>query len=184
MDMKILRNYVPFNEQEEKDKEQMLEAFSLLGEAIFQRHPLAHFTASALVINKERTKVLLQYHKIYQAWVWSGGHNDGDRDFLKVAIQETLEECGVEVTPVSEYPLSLDTLWVGNHYKNGEYISPHLHFNLSYLLECDEAQVLRINEDEISGLKWIPISAIKEEVEDKIYPCFVKMLERIGIKHD
>lgn len=185
MNMKIIENYVPVNEQEAKDKEQMLEAYSKIGDALFERHPIAHFTASSLILNREHTKVLFQFHKIYKAWCWSGGHNDGEDNFFEVALKEAKEECGIEeLTPISEYPLSLDTLWVVGHIKHGEYVSGHLHFNVAYLLECDENASIRGKEDEVDGLQWIDLKELKNVSEAEIYPIYCKMLERVGIKHD
>lgn len=185
MNIKIIENYVPVNEQEQKDKEQMLEAYHLIGEETFQRHPLCHFTAASLILNREHTKVLFQFHKIYQAWCWSGGHNDGDDDFLKVALKEAREECGLEeLTPISEYPVSLDTLWVNGHIKRGEYVSVHLHFNMGYIFECDEDSPIKVKEDEIDGLRWISLKELKEVAEEELYPIYCKMLERVGIKYD
>lgn len=185
MDIKIIENYVPINEQELRDKEQMLEAYERIGDDLFERHPVAHFTAASMILNKEHTKVLFQFHKIYQAWCWSGGHNDGDENFFSVAYREAKEECGLEeLDVISEYPLSLDTLWVQPHIKRGTYVSGHLHFNLAYLFECDESSTIRAKEDEIDGLKWIDLKDLKSVSEAEIYPIYCKMLERLGIKHD
>lgn len=185
MDMKIIKNYVPVNEQEMKDKEQMLEAYDKFGDSLFGRHPLAHFTAASMILNKEHTKVLFQFHKIYQAWCWSGGHNDGEEDFYQVAMKEAKEECGLEeIVPISEYPVSLDTLWVIGHVKRGEYVSCHLHFNVAYLFECDENSAIKVKEDEIEGLQWIALKDLEKVCEKELYPIYCKMLERVGIKHD
>ena len=60
-------------------------------------------TASAWVVNKDRSKVLMVYHNIYNSWSWLGGHADGETDLLAVAIREVREEAGIaNVYPVSE----------------------------------------------------------------------------------
>ena len=79
--------YVPFNEQEERDKKLLLEWLS--EPKVFEReNERAHFTSSAWVLNPERTKVLMIYHNIYDSWAWMGGHADGETDLLKVAEKE------------------------------------------------------------------------------------------------
>ena len=45
--------------------------------------------------------------------------------------------------------------------KRGNYVSSHLHLNLTYLLEVDEKETLHIKEDENSGVKWVPINEVK-----------------------
>ena len=36
----------------------------------------------------------MAFHKIYQSWAWTGGHNDGEGDFLAVALREAGHEYG------------------------------------------------------------------------------------------
>ena len=36
------------------------------------------------------------HHNIYNSWSWTGGHADGDKDLLYVAIKEAKEETGVK----------------------------------------------------------------------------------------
>ena len=70
---KQLEKYQPYNEQEEKD---LMVIQKLLAQEsdIFERSCLfAHMTASAWVVNREKTKVLMAYHKIYDSWAWLGG---------------------------------------------------------------------------------------------------------------
>ena len=49
-------------------------------------------TASAWVVNKDRSKVLMVYHNIYNSWSWLGGHADGETDLLAVAIRECVKK--------------------------------------------------------------------------------------------
>ena len=82
------------------------------------------------------TRFLMAYHNIYDSWAWTGGHADGEADFLKVAIREAMEETGItRVTPVTEDIFSLEVLTVDGHEKKGAYVSSHLHLNVTYLLE-------------------------------------------------
>ncbi|MGL4800284.1 MAG: NUDIX hydrolase, partial [Cellulosilyticaceae bacterium] len=101
-------------------------------------------------------------HNIYNAWAWTGGHNDGDCDLLGVAIKEAQEETGVQhFTPLSTEIFSIDVLPVASHMKKGKYVAPHLHLSVAYLLEADDREEVCIKADENSGVKWIPV----EEVE-------------------
>ena len=150
-----IKEYIPYNDQETTDKRNIL-ALMEQYEDIFERtNEIAHMTSSAWVVNKEHTKVLMAYHKIYDSWAWLGGHNDGDKDCLAVAIKEVKEESGVSaVKPVSEDIFSLEVLAVDSHIKRGKYVPTHLHLNVSYLLEADENEVLRMKEDENTGVSW------------------------------
>jgi len=177
--MKIIediKKYVPYNAQEEKDKELILNC--LLNEKnIFSReNTLCHMTASSWILNKEHTKVLMIYHNLYDSFTWTGGHADSDTDLLNVAIKEAKEETGIkDVKPISEDIYSLEVLTVDGHIKKGQYVSSHLHLNITYLLEADDTQEIRIKEDENKDVKWLTIEeslTIPNEkwFKERIYP--------------
>lgn len=112
---------------------------------------------------------------IYNSWGWTGGHADGDTDLLYTAVRELKEETGVgNVNVLKEDIFSIETICVSGHIKRGRYVSSHLHFNITYLLEVDEKEELKIKEDENSGVKWIDIKDIdkyvtEEWMKEKIY---------------
>lgn len=156
-----IKEYLPYNEQEERDKELFLKCLDNYNNLLTRENTLAHITSSGYIVNKTRDKVLMIHHNIYKTWSWTGGHADGDSDLLHVAIKEAQEETGVKnFTPISKEIFSLDVLPVIGHIKKGKYISAHLHLSIAYLLEADENESLFIKEDENSDVKWIPINEI------------------------
>lgn len=162
-----LEKYACFNEQEEKDKE-ILMHFAKADNAWTRDNTVAHFTASAWVVNQDFTKVLMCYHNLYHSWSWLGGHADGDKDLLHVAVREVQEESGLKsVTPVSSSIYSIEVLTVDGHEKKGYYVSGHLHLNVTYLLQADDHASLHSKPDENSGVRWFPleeaVSASEEE---------------------
>ena len=179
-----IEKYIPYNEQEENDKKIMLDYMSKFNNLLTRENEVAHFTASSWTVNKERTKVLMIYHKIYNSWSWTGGHADGDTNLLYTAIRELKEETGVKkVNIVKDDIFSLETICVNGHVKRGKYVSSHLHLNLTYLLEVDENEVLKIKEDENSGVKWINIDDIDRYVteqwmKDKIYTKLINKIDK------
>ena len=150
--------YHPFNEQEERDKNLIFQWIEQHEDAFSRENTVAHVTASAWMVNKDRSKVLMVYHNIYNSWSWLGGHADGETDLLKVALKEAREESGIyHVKPVSEKIYSLEVLTVDGHVKRGEYVSSHLHLNVTYLLQAEETDVLHIKEDENSNVGWFSL---------------------------
>lgn len=122
-----IENYPPFNEQEEKDKALILGWIRNNENAFSRENTVAHITASAWVVNKDRSKVLMVYHNIYNSWSWLGGHADGETDLLSVAIREVKEEAGISnVRPVSEEIFSLESLTVDGHVKKGKIGRAHV----------------------------------------------------------
>ena len=162
-----IKAYIPYNEQEERDRERLLHCLQYEKNVFTRENRLAHMTASAWVVNHDRTKVLMAYHNIYNSWSWLGGHADGEEDLLAVAIREVQEESGIQnVTPVSEDIFSLEVLTVDGHMKKGAYVSSHLHLNVTYLLKADEKELLTIKPDENSGVAWFtPEGAVEASTE-------------------
>lgn len=156
--LKQLTAFVPFNEQEARDRELLLGCLRREPEVLTRKNPLAHFTASAWVVNPARTRVLMAYHNIYRSWSWLGGHADGESDLLAVALREVREESGIRsARPVSRDIFSVEALTVDGHEKRGAYVSSHLHLNVTYLLEADEEEALSIKPDENSGVRWFTL---------------------------
>lgn len=150
-----IKRYQPVNEQEETDKEQMLQYIANNTNYLERENQIAHFTTSIWTINKEHTKTLMVYHNIYQSWSWIGGHADGVEDLCSVALRELQEETGVaNASLVSEDIFSLETLVVEGHVKRGIYVPCHLHLNVTYLAEADENEILKVKPDENQAVKW------------------------------
>lgn len=163
-----IQNYKPYNEQERKDKQTMLKYLNIFDDCLTRNNEFGHFTASSWAVNKERTKVLMIYHNIYQSWTWTGGHADGESDLLNVAIRELKEETGVQnVKILNPHIFSLEIPVVEGHGKNGKYVSSHVHLNLTYLLEVNENEVLRMKPDENSGVKWVDLQDIEKVCNEK-----------------
>ena len=158
--MKEIEDYIPRCEQEEVDKQNIMLLCEKFDNLLDRDNSIAHFTSSSWIVNKQRTKVLMIYHKIYHSWSWTGGHVDGDPDFLQVALREAKEETGIDVVPVSKEIIALDILHVVPHIKKGRFLSAHLHLNVTYLMEADENDMLIVNEEETNGVKWIPIEQL------------------------
>lgn len=159
MSIDLIKNYKSDIEQEVFDKKRVLDAYDKYGEELFYRESeMMHFTSSSMIINKNRDKVLMVYHNIYDSYSWTGGHNDGDMDFLNVAIKEAKEETSLsELKVLGDGPCSIEVLPVKAHVKRGKYVGAHLHLNVSFLFETDENAYVHIKEDENSRIKWIPI---------------------------
>ena len=176
-----IKNYIPYNEQEDNDKEIMLKSLEIFDDMLTRENEICHFTASNWIVNKDRTKVLMIYHNIYKSWAWVGGHADGDADLLHVALKEAQEETGLKNFKVlSDGIYSISILTVDSHIKRGKFVSSHLHFDCCYLLEADENEELKIKEDENSGVKWVDIDkAIETSNEETMKPVYKKLNDKL-----
>ncbi len=176
--------YEPYNEQEEVEKRIMLKYIDDFDDVLTRQNEYGHFTSSAFILNKERTKMLMIYHKIYDSWAWTGGHSDGDSDLLYVAMKEAKEETGItSVKPIKDDIYSLEIITVNGHEKRGKYVGSHVHLNTTFLLEADENEEIRIKEDENSGVKWVPIDEIKSAssepwIRNRVYGKIIEKMKK------
>ena len=177
MNMKIIeeiKKYRPCNAQEQRDQALILDFLEKNGDAFLRSNLLAHMTASSWIVNPERTKTLMVYHNLYDSWSWTGGHADGETDLLSVALREAREETGIaHVRPLSPEIFSLEVLTVDGHEKRGEYLSSHLHMNVTYLLEAEESDTLHICREENSGVAWF---TLEEALKASSEPWFVERI--------
>lgn len=81
---------------------------------------------------------------------------------------------------------SLEVLTVDGHEKNNRYISSHLHLNVTYLVEVDPSETLRVKPDENSGVKWVSLDQVlnmsdEPWIRERIY---AKLLAKLNLlKH-
>ena len=169
-----IEKYMPFDEQEEQDKEQILNFINNYDDVLTRNNIIGHFSGSAFVVNKQRTKMLVVYHNIFDGWIYPGGHADGNEDLLSTAVREVEEETGLKVKILDNDIYSIQSVAIKGHIKNGKYVSPHLHFDVLYIMEADDSIPLVYREDESKGVKWIPL----EEADSDIICDFIRPIHR------
>lgn len=181
-----IRAFQPWNQQEERDREELLRRLGS-GEALYTRdNAAAHLTASAWVVSPDRRQVLMAWHNLYGSWAWLGGHADGERDLLAVALREVREESGLtNLRPVLPDIFSLEILTVDGHEKRGIYVSSHLHLNVTYLLEANPVDPVRKKPDENSAVGWFGLEdAVAASTEpwfqERIYKKLNAKLAALG----
>ncbi len=175
-----IESYTPFNEQEEKDKEQFLEFVNSFDDVLTRKNIFGHFSSSAFVVNKERTKMLVVYHIINDGWIYPGGHADGENDLLSVAVREVEEETGLKIKILDNSIFGLQSAPVKGHIKKGKYVSAHLHFDIIYLMEADDTIPLIYKEDESKGVRWVSFEKASDETMcDFIRPIHKKLIKKL-----
>ncbi|MBU3113060.1 NUDIX hydrolase [Clostridium lacusfryxellense] len=181
-----IKEFVPINDQESQDRKIIIDYNEQFSHSILLRdNAIAHITSSGFIMNKTLDKVLMVHHNIRNVWSWTGGHADGDRDLLKVAIKEAREETGIiNVKPLTQSIIAIDILPVYGHMKKGKYVSGHLHLSISYILTTSEEEKLIVNEDENSGVRWFELDKFNDNYFDihdvYLYNKLIKRAKQIG----
>lgn len=179
-----VRHFSPTCEQEERDRELFLRWLERRDcpDISTRANDVAHLTASAWVVDEDRTRVLMAYHRIYDTWAWLGGHADGDFDLGRVALREVGEESGLaHARLVAPEPVSLEALCVNGHVKRGTYVCSHIHLNLTYLIEADPAEPIRPKPDENRAVRWFEKDEVLANVTEPwmarwVYPKLLRLM--------
>lgn len=175
-----IRSFQPSCEQEKCDQAAILAHMRDYPDTILTRqNKIAHLTSSGLILNPVMDAMLMVHHNIYKHWSWTGGHMDGEMDYLAVAVREAKEETGVECAPLCADILSIDILPVWGHVKNGAYVSAHLHLSVAYVLIADPHARTAPRLEENSGVKWVPLPEIAAHAgEPALIEVYNKLIAR------
>ena len=163
--LKKLRSYHPIDAHETEMHRRML-AFISANPDCFERTNISgHITASALIVNPQRTRTLMTHHHKLEKWLQLGGHSDGDPNPLNVALREAEEESGLrQCIPVSEDIFDVDVHTIPARKDEPE----HFHYDIRFLFEADDSIGLTISS-ESKDLAWVPINEIEQyTVEESI----------------
>lgn len=124
--------------------------------------------------------MLVVYHNIYDAWIFPGGHADGEEDLLSVAVREVEEETNLKTRVIDKNIFAISASPIIGHVKREKYVSAHTHLDVVYLLEADDKEELTFRTEESKGVKWITFEeAIGEDVVDFIRPVHRRMIEKL-----
>lgn len=179
-----IEKYQPFDETEERIKGYQLNWINTFDDVLTRENEFGHFASSAFVVNKDRTKMLVVYHNIYDAWIFPGGHADGEENLLSVAIREVEEETGLKTKVLDESIFAISASPIAGHVKRGKYVPAHTHLDVVYLLEADDKEILTFREDESKGVKWISFDeAVGNNIVDFIRPVHKRLIEKLKEIH-
>jgi hypothetical protein len=85
--VKKVIDFIPACKQEIQDKKVLLDYIEKFpNNLLLRENEFAHITSSGFIMHKELDKVLMVHHNIRNTWAWTGGHVDGDADFLQLFV--------------------------------------------------------------------------------------------------
>lgn len=175
-----IESYIPFDEVEQNIKKYMIKWLDTFDDVLTRDNEFGHFASSAFVVNKDRNKMLVVYHNIYNAWIFPGGHADGEENLLSVAVREIEEETGLKTKILDNSIFAISASPIVGHVKRGKYVPAHTHLDVVYLLEADDEEPLVFKEDESKGVKWITLEeAIGDDIVDFIRPVHKRLIEKL-----
>lgn len=145
-----LNNYSSIYEEEIEMKSRMIQFINKYPNCFERDLEIGHITASAWVLNKERTHALLTHHAKLDIWLQLGGHCDGNSNVLEVAIKEAQEESGIhQIIPLSQEIFDIDIHFIPK-YKD---VKAHYHYDIRFLLAVNSDESIVMSE-ESKNLQW------------------------------
>lgn len=119
-----------------------------------------HVTASAFVVDRSHTRLLLIHHGNLHLWLQPGGHVDPGEDVLTAAIREVEEETGVIGDPIDSGVFDVDVHPIPP--SGGR--PAHNHYDVRFLLEARTEDL--VDSDEVLGVRWVAFGDVGEIVTD------------------
>ncbi|WP_405695722.1 NUDIX hydrolase [Streptomyces coelicoflavus] len=123
-----------------------------------------HITASAMVIDPSRGRVLLTLHKKIRKWLQMGGHCEPvDETLARAALREGTEESGIAgLALLPGGPVRLD-----------RHSTPCAwHLDVQYAALAPEGAVEAISEESLD-LRWFPYAEVADVADESV----VRLLE-------
>ncbi|MFD7893375.1 NUDIX hydrolase [Streptomyces sp. NPDC059743] len=163
----VLKGYESRYEGQKELRGLYLEHLSAHPDAMWKSCTAGHLTASVLVIDPERGRVLLTLHKKLGMWLQMGGHCEpGDDTLERAALREATEESGiVGLRPLEGGPVQLD--------RHAIPAPCHWHLDVQYAALAPAGAVERISEESLD-LSWFSYEEAAEVADGSV----VRLVER------
>ncbi|MFG3657693.1 NUDIX hydrolase [Streptomyces sp. NPDC047706] len=129
-----------------------------------------HITASALVIDPERGRVLLTLHRKMRMWLQMGGHCEpGDASLAAAALREGTEESGIDgLSLLPGGPVRLD-----------RHLTPCAwHLDVQYAALAPAGAVAAIS-DESLDLRWFGYDEVAEVADESVVRLVAATRDRL-----
>ena len=132
-----------------------------------------HITVSTLVVDHDRTEVLLTLHARAGRWFQVGGHVEpGDATLAEAALREASEESGIEYLALDAAPVHLDAHAVDFCGPSGA-----CHLDVRFVARAPEGAEPALSA-ESTDLRWFPLDQLPSD-EPSLHELVARSLERL-----
>lgn len=157
-----LESWLPPDEGQARLRRGYLQFLAEHDDAMWRECRIGHLTASALVMDEHRERVLLTLHPKVGRWLQLGGHCEPDDPSLREAARrEAIEESGIADVLISTAPLRLDRHPVPCAGTMSE------HLDVQYLATV-RADACEVRSDESDDLRWFPLTGLPEDLDGSV----------------
>lgn len=158
----------------DEQRREVLDFVSRHDDALFRTCLSGHVTASALVVDHARERMLVMAHAKLKMWLQPGGHADGEGHLPSVALKEATEETGIGGLRIAVPAVDCDVHTIPA--RPGE--PEHLHLDVRFVVLAPPAAVVQGNH-ESDQLAWVTLAELDNLATDDS----LRRLARVGMEY-
>lgn len=171
-----LASYRPADEREAAMTAEIIAFLRAHGDAYERTQRLGHITASAWIVDVDRTHALLTHHRKLGRWLQLGGHVDGERDTRAAALREAREESGLAaIVPLTAGIYDVDVHVIPARHDEAE----HKHYDIRFAFEANRFAPLIVS-DESHALAWVELSELERDEADESVTRLARKTQHLG----
>ena len=137
--------------------------------------PTVHLTASCLVVDAARERVLLTLHRRAREWFQFGGHLESDDASLWAAARrEVREESGLVSLEPLPRPIQLDRHVLGDGFGRC-----HEHLDVRYVAVAPEGAAGIVSEESLD-VRWWPVDGLPPGTRNELTPLVSAALSALA----
>lgn len=162
--LELLNAYKVINKEEESQVNEIINFINTHPNCFHRTEKVGHITGSAWIVDPTFSYSLLTHHKKLNMWYQLGGHSDGEKNTLNVALREAEEESGIQnIKSYSNEIFAIDIQKMPEYKDEPE----HIHYDIVFLFIADMKEKLVLST-ESKDLSWVKLEEISSLVKDKL----------------
>lgn len=139
--------------EEISDKKALIMFLTIFRYSLTEANALGHITNSAFVVNENMDKAVLVKDELFPGFVMPWGHFKGNVYPIESVMELVYDKMHLVTTPLLRSDiLSISINNVDGYYKNGDYVSAHMHYDISYLLQAKDTDILSLDDEQVKVL--------------------------------